>query len=244
MKKIHLTLHDVSPAHEDTLRDIHSTLCGLGIARYSMLVVPDFHGEWPLEKFPHFCQWLKEVKEDGVEMVLHGCMHISTSVPGIADRIRSSFFTRGEGEFLGLDESEAEKLLLEGRDILKHSLGIEVTGFVAPAWLYSGGTIAALAKTGFNFAESRWRIWDPGTGRTILRMPVVNYAGGSPVKRSLAALWVRVSGTLLGGSETIRFAIHPYDFEDDNRKNSLIKRLKTLLRIRETVIFNDLPSVP
>ncbi|MCK4807568.1 MAG: DUF2334 domain-containing protein, partial [Candidatus Aegiribacteria sp.] len=179
MKRLHLTVHDVSPAHEDTLRKIHSALGELGAVRYSMLVVPEYHGKWSLDEFPDFCRWLQGLEENGVEIVLHGCRHEgNTAGLGTSDRIRSSLFTRGEGEFLGLDEKAAEKLLKEGRETLKRTLGIEVSSFAAPAWLYSSGTIAALAKTGFIFAENRWRIWSPETGRTILWMPVVNYAGG------------------------------------------------------------------
>ena len=244
LKKLQLTIHDVSPVHEDTLRKIHSTLCELGAVRYSMLVVPDYHGEWPLEEYPDFCRWLKELQESGVEMVLHGLLHKGTTALGAADRIRSSFFTRGEGEFLGLDEKKAEQLLREGRETLKRALGSEVNGFVAPAWLYSSGTIAALAKAGFTFAENRRHVWDPRTGRNILRIPVVNYAGGSYVKRSLAAFWVSVSGNLQSGSETVRFAIHPCDFESDGMKNRVRKRLKTLLRRRKTISFTDLLPVP
>ncbi len=244
MKKLQLTVHDVSPAHEDTLRKIHSAIRELGVIRYSMLVVPDYHGEWPLEEYPDFCRWLKELAENGVEMVLHGCMHKGAAALGTADRIRSSLFTRGEGEFLGLDEKEAEQLLRNGRETLKRNLGIEPRGFVAPAWLYSTGTISALEVTGFIFAENRKRIWDPRTGRTILRVPVVNFAGGSYVKRSLAAFWVTVSGVLLSGCQTVRFAIHPCDFENDITRRAVQKRLETLLGRRETVSFSDLQSAP
>ncbi len=244
VKRLHLTLHDVSPVHENTLRKIHSAICELGVVRYSMLVVPDYHGEWPLEEFPAFCQWLRELEENGVEMVLHGCIHKGAAALGTADRIRSSFFTRGEGEFLGLDEKAAEQLLRDGREMLKRTIGIEANCFVAPAWLYSRGTIKALATAGFIFAENRWRIWNPETGRTILWMPVVNYAGGGFVKKSLAAFWVMISGMLLRGSETVRFAIHPCDFEDDVRKNTVMKRLKYLLSKRETIRFNDLTPAP
>ncbi len=238
-------MHDVTPAHEVTLRKIHSALEELGVRRYSMLVVPDYHGRWPLEEFPGFCRWLWELEKNGVEMVLHGLRHIAGSSPlSISERIRSALFTRGEGEFLGLDERAAEKLLQEGRAALKRSLALEVSGFTAPAWLYSRGTAAALAKSGFTFAENRWRIWDPRTGRTILRMPAVNYAGGSFVKRTLAAFWVTVSGVLLRGSPAVRFAIHPCDFENDAVRGAVMKRLKTLLVKRQTVSFSELTSAP
>lgn len=244
MKKLHLTVHDASPVHEDILKLIHSTLIDLGVVRYSMLVIPDYHGKWLLDEYPDFCGWLQELERTGVEMVLHGCRHAGGNAPlRTADRVRSALFTRGEGEFLGLDESEAGKLLYEGSEILKRVLNIEVKGFVAPAWLYSGGTIAALKNREFTTAENRMRIWNPETGRTILRMPVVNFAGGGLFKKSLAAFWVRISGMVLEGSETVRFAIHPCDFENDAVRKAIVNRLKTLLRRREAVGFCDLLPV-
>jgi len=241
VKRLQLTVHDVTPAHEVTLRKIHSALAELGAGRYSMLVVPDYHGRWLLDEYPDFCRWLRELEKNGVEMVLHGFKHKAGSSPlSISERIRSVLFTRGEGEFLGLDEKAAERLLQEGRAALKRTLALEVSGFTAPAWLCSRGTVAALAKTGFIFTENRWRIWDPRTGRTLLRMPAVNYAGGGFVKRSLAAFWVIVSGMLLRSSPAVRFAIHPCDFENDAVREAVMKRLKTLLGKRETVSFSEL----
>ncbi|MEN8208374.1 MAG: polysaccharide deacetylase family protein [Candidatus Fermentibacteria bacterium] len=245
MKRLQLTVHDVSPAHEETLRKIHAVLLELGVVRYSMLVVPDYHGKWLLDGFPEFCRWLQELDENGVEIVLHGFVHVAGSSPmGISDRIRSMLFTRDEGEFLGLNEKEAEELLRDGCAVLKRTLDIEVSGFAAPAWLYSRGTTAALAKTGFIFAENRWRIWAPQTGRTLLRIPAVNYAGGGAVKRSLAAFWVMISGVFLRGSRTVRFAVHPCDFEDSVRKGAVIRHLKKLLRRRKTISFTDLLPAP
>lgn len=245
MKKLQLTVHDVSPVHAVTLEEIHTALGQMGVVRYSMLVVPDYHGKWPLGEYPEFCDWLKGLADSGVEMVLHGFSHRGSSAGlGMADRIRSALFTRNEGEFLGLDRPDAEKLLEEGREVLQQLTGIEVNGFVAPAWLYNKGTTAALKNAGFSFTESRWRIWDPRTGQTILRVPIVNYAGGIPLKRFLAALWVSLSGKALAGSETVRFAIHPHDFKNESVRKAVLKRLKTLLGTRSSVCFQDIIPVP
>jgi hypothetical protein len=72
----------------------------------------------------------------------------------------------------------------------------------------------------------------------------VNYAGGGSVKRSLAAFWVMISGIIFRGSGTVRFAIHPCDFENDAVRVAVMKRLKTLLGRRQTVSFSDLLSAP
>ncbi len=235
-KLVHITLHDVSPRHEKTIMQIHDVLVDLGAARYSMLVVPDFWGEWPLEDSPGFCEWLRDLSAGGTEMILHGYHHYdSIGSHGAIDRVRSALFTRGEGEFLGLDFSAAAELLSKGKNELERILKTDVTGFTAPAWLYSKGTLKALSEIGFTYAESRWRTWNPLTGDTYLRVPVVNYAGGGSLKRWVADLWVTSSGVVLGGARTVRFAIHPADFENEITRGKITKHLETLLRKRTAI---------
>ncbi len=232
-KWIHVTLHDVSPRHEKTIMRIHDALVELGVARYSMLVVPDFWGKWPLEDSPGFCEWLRDLSAAGTEMILHGYYHRdSIGSHGVVDRVRSTLFTRGEGEFLGLDCQAAAELLQKGKVELERILKTDITGFTAPAWLYSKGTLKALSETGFTYAESRWRTWNPMTGDTYLRVPVVNYAGGSSMKRWLADLWVTSSRVALCGMRTVRFAIHPADFENEITHDKILKHIKTLLSER------------
>lgn len=240
-KRIHITLHDVSPMHEKTIKRIHTDLSELGVTGYSMMVVPDFWNKWPLEDHPEFCGWLRELSDSGIEMILHGYSHIDcTEKHGITDRIRAALFTRGEGEFLGLDSQEAFELLLKGRKALQQTLALDITGFTAPAWLYSRGTMEALRKTGFSYAESRWRTWNPVTGKTVLRVPVMNFAGGSSLKRVLAELWVCSSRILLHGMKTVRFALHPSDFSDSVTREKVLKHLGLLLNERTPVLGHTL----
>ena len=232
-KWVHITLHDVSPRHEKTIMRIHDALVELGVAQYSMLVVPDFWSKYPLEDYPGFCEWLRDLSAEGTEMILHGYHHYDRiGSHGAVDRVRSVLFTRGEGEFLGLDCKAAVELLKKGKDELERILKIDITGFTAPAWLYSKGTLEALSETGFTYAESRWRTWNPMTGQTYLRVPVVNYAGGGRLKRWMADLWVTSSRIALGGMRTVRFAIHPADFENEITRGKIQRHLETLLSER------------
>jgi len=242
--KVQISLHDVSPRHEETVREIHSTLRTMGVAEYSMLVVPDFHGKWPLGSHEEFSRWLIRLRGEGVAMLLHGFTHMALERDlRPFDRIRSWCFTRGEGEFLGLNTEEALLRIEKGRLLLETALEGEVSGFVAPAWLYSSGTMNALHSAGFSYAESRSRIWNPSTGETLLRSPVVNYAGGSTVKRAFAGLWVSLSRVVLKGQETVRFALHPEDFLDRNRRKGVLDHLDKLLhsnsRSREAALIGN-----
>ncbi|MBN2607538.1 MAG: DUF2334 domain-containing protein [Candidatus Fermentibacteraceae bacterium] len=245
MKRLLLAVHDVSPANERALRHIAGELEKLGLDRYSMLVVPDYHGEWPLEEHPEFCRWLSGLAEGGVDMVLHGQTHMGSPAERFSwNGLRSLLFTRGEGEFLDLDRDEAERLILNGKRTLAAALGIQAESFVAPAWLYSRGTLKALEHTGFRLAESRWRIWSPSGRTTLLRVPVANYAGGGPLKRLLASLWVDIYGTLCAGADTLRFAVHPSDFLSAESSAMVIGKLRRLLRNREPAALRDMISAP
>lgn len=245
MKGIHVAVHDVSPVHWQVLDRLATMLRESGVRRYSMLVVPDYHGEWPLEAHPDFCAWLRGLAGDGVEMVLHGYLHQRLdALKGPSDRARAAIFTRGEGEFLGLDRDRAEKLILKGRRKLSEALGMETDSFAAPAWLYSGGTMKALAAAGFTAAESRWRVWNPVAGKTLLRVPVANYAGGGPFRRVSAAAWVAIYGSLFRSAGTVRFAIHPHDLSSAALRERVAERTRRLLEGREPVVLNDLNAAP
>lgn len=245
VKEFHLTLHDVTPYHRSTIEHMHQVIFEMGIHSYSMLVIPDFHGKWPLEKYPDFCRWLRELRESGVEMMLHGYSHLGTAEHlNLPDRLRSITYTRGEGEFLEMDRDIASGILRRGKAKLEKLLDTEINCFVAPAWLYSSGTLEALGETGFTYSESRWRTWNPSSGEVLLRVPVVNFAGGSICRKTLAGIWVALSRLILRDRRTVRFALHPCDFEDEKRLKNSLRYLQWLSEKRVPVTSGRLRSMP
>jgi len=226
---VHLAVHDASPATWNVLRGMDRVLRQAGVERYAMLVVPGMEGA-RLDRDPGFCSWLRDLSGAGVDMVLHGLTHSGgTECSRPVDRIRRALFTRGEGEFLCLPEEEAAVRLRRGLSLLEDALGHGVRAFTAPAWLYSRGALAALSRGGFRYAESRWREWDPAAGRTLLRSPVLNFAGGCPARRTAAALWVRAGCRILARAPAVRLALHPADFGDPTVKAGTVRVLEGLL---------------
>ena len=241
MKGLHVALHDVSPARSNEIRAIHEELADIGVSRYSMLVVPRWHGELQLGDSGDFRGWLAGLARRDVEMVLHGYSHQHRGGPrGPVDFFRELLFTRGEGEFTCLDRNEAKRLISKGRRELSELLEVEVDSFAAPAWLYGRGTMAALKALNFSRAESRWRVWDPETGVTLLRRPVINYAGGGWFKRWSAAAWVSMACRIYSGEGVLRIAVHPEDFSGRGMGRELLRRLKLLSEGRECVLLRDL----
>jgi len=240
-RAVQVSVHDASPARWEVLREMDSTLREMGAFPYSMLVIPALGGGWSLEEHPDFCAWLRDLSASGVGMVLHGLTHSGgEECTGFADRLRRTLFTRGEGEFLCLSEEESSSRIDAGRRLLATALGASVRAFTAPAWLYSKGSLTALSRAGFTYAESRWRQWNPSSGRTILRLPVLNFAGGCPLRRAAASAWVSAGRLLLSGAPTLRLALHPADFEDPGRRAAAIRLLSVCLRSRKAVC----PALP
>jgi predicted deacetylase len=240
-RTIHVSVHDASPARWEVLREMDSTLRERGAFPYSLLVIPDLEGGASLDAHPDFCAWLRELQASGVEMVLHGLTHSGgEDCSGFMNTLRRALFTRGEGEFLCLSEEESARRIDAGRRLLETALGGSVRAFAAPAWLYSPGAVRALARAGFIYAESRWREWNPSSGHASLRVPVLNFAGGSPLKRFAASAWVSAGRLLLSRARTLRLALHPSDFEDPGRREAAMSLLSVSLRSRKAVC----PALP
>lgn len=241
-QRIIVCVHDVSPKHTERLARIDALLAELGVgARYSMLVVPDFWGEWPLDEHPAFCEWLRERADAGVEMLLHGFYHQDRSEHDSAvDRLKATVMTAREGEFLGLSYAEARERILAGRKLLEGILGRAVDGFVAPAWLYSEGTREALRDLTFNVAEDHLSVWIPRDERVVHRSPVVSYASRDKRRIVGSLVWSRAASALLAPLPVVRHAIHPHDFDVDALVNEIERSLRGFLRRRSPMSYGEL----
>lgn len=235
-------LHDVSPKHFDRVIEIDKFYRDIGVgSRYAMLVVPDFCGRHKLSDHPEFAAWLRERADKGVEMFLHGCYHRDfTPAEDRSPLLRLQYQFLGEGEFAALNKREALERLESGRRILQDILGTEIVSFVAPAWQYSRGARSALAAAGFRLAEDRASVWDPKTGVTLSRTPVIAYSSRSAVRRDLSISWSKAATRLLRGARLVRHALHPADFNDDKLIAEIERSLTELLGYRKLVSYRSL----
>ncbi|WP_020400591.1 DUF2334 domain-containing protein [Kordiimonas gwangyangensis] len=241
MKKLLFSIHDVTPRHFDRLLEIDSFLQRTSIGHdYAMLVVPNFWGEWPLEKHPEFCEWLRQKSDRGVEMILHGFFHKDDCQHhNHIDRLKAQRLTAGEGEFLGLSASEAVDRVQAGQRCLEGVLGYKASGFIAPAWLYGEAALNVLHEQGFKFAEDHWRIWSPATGKELLKnSPVISYASRSVPRITSSLIWSKLATKLLAPMDVIRMALHPHDFDKKALVNEIDRALNALLKHRNSVTYN------
>lgn len=208
-----------------------------------MLVVPDYWGFWPLERFPQFTRWLRRRAGEGVEMLLHGYFHRDSSDHrSRLARWKATAWTDREGEFLGLARSEAASRLVRGRALLEGLLDQEVTGFVAPAWLYGAGARQALADLGFRIAEDHLKVWAPLRDRVLHRGPVISYASRSTRRAASSLAWSRAATVLLRRQEIVRVAIHPGDFDLPVLRRELSRVLDTCLSYRTPIRYREVSA--
>jgi uncharacterized protein len=244
MKKLLFSVHDVSPRHFDRLQRIDRFLAEMGIgSRYAMLVVPDFWRQWPIEAFPEFRAWLRSKAEAGVEIILHGFTHLDETHHGsVGARLKARFLTANEGEFLGLDREEASIRLVRGRCLLEDTIGQHVTGFIAPAWLYSAASKTALHALGFAVAEDHWSVWSPASHRILLRSPVISYASRTRARVASSILWSRIATTALQPMDTVRVALHPHDLDVQSLERELSRIMSVFLGSRVPIQYRDLAA--
>ena len=210
------------------------------MGRYAALIVPNFWHEWPLADHPEFLAWLRERIDNGVEPILHGYFHVDESEHNSAwDRLKGQTMTASEGEFLGLSQESARARIVAGQRLLRNHLGVTPEVFVAPAWLYSAGTRAALSEIGFAVAEDHLQVWSPKTRTTLARCPVLSYASRSRTRIAASWLWSRLTTALLGRLPVLRLAIHPHDLDVPTLENELDRALAVLLRKCTTMLYGD-----
>lgn len=119
-------IHDATPAYARETRMMIRDLTPLVGRRFSVGVVPNWCGKWPLSEHPSYCQMVREGAE---ELLLHGYFHQRQrgSAP-------ISWLTGRADELNGLDVTETRQTLERGQRDFVEVFGQPARGFVAPAW--------------------------------------------------------------------------------------------------------------
>jgi predicted deacetylase len=219
-----LSIHDVTPALAAEVRTLHAMCARIG-AEPALLVVPDWHGEWPLERHPRFVEWLASRAAAGAEIVLHGERHDEVGSPrGWSDALRAWGRTAREGEFLTLAAAAAHERIARGRDRLQ-ALGLAPIGFVPPAWLCREATHNVVGALGFRFSEDARGLRIHPSGRR-LRAPAVCWSARSALRARGSAVVAEVRWQLQRGAPVVRLALHPGDLRHRAAVRSIERALE------------------
>jgi predicted deacetylase len=228
-----VSIHDVTPALQDGVTTLWD-LCTARRVKPALLVVPDWHGAWPLERHPAFVSWLRERAAEGAEIVLHGERHDEVGLPRrFGDELRAWGRTAREGEFLTLHEPAARERIARGRARLR-ALGLEPVGFVPPAWLARDEGHRAAGASGLGFSEDDAVIRLFPSGRR-LAAPAVRWSARGPLRAWGSVAVARARWTFQGGAPLARIALHPQDLSHPATAASLGRTLdRWLTRHRPT----------
>ena len=202
MRPFLVCVHDATPAYARETRVMIRDLAPLIGRRFSIGVVPNWHGEWPLAAHPTYCRLVQEAAE---ELLLHGYVHRRRRGSG-----PTTWLTDGCDEMNGLDPEETRRVLDRAQHAFTGVFGEPARGWVAPGWQRghvrpgNGNTLGLEHILGFFSLES----W---TGRSV---PLATWTWDCGRWGWLGHLghgigWLRHS--LDGGVPTL--AIHPRDLE-------------------------------
>ena len=237
-----IALHDVAPATLDACRLlrrlVHDHLRG---APVTLLVVPAWHGAAPAAP-PAYRQWLSACIGQGDEPALHGYTHLDDAPPASSwgDRLRRRVYTAGEGEFAALGRDEARERMIRGTAWCR-SLGFDVTGFVAPAWLMSPGAWAAARDCGFAYTTTLHGIHALPSGRRIAA-PTLTWSTRSRWRRIASRGWNGALARATQSAPVLRIGLHPADayhpeiVDQIGRLLPLVARGRLVVTKREAVI--------
>ena len=204
-----------------------------------MLVVPNHWGDAPILAGSPFASRLRGWADAGIEILLHGYFHRDQARhAGAADKLRATFMTAGEGEFLGLSREDAASRIAEGRALLEDVIGRRVDGFVAPAWLYGEAALEALSECGMRIAEDHLRVWSPATGARLARGPVITWA--SRTRARLASSLLAASALRRAPMKVLRIGVHPPDSRHPALVGSIRNTFSIAARNRMAARYSDL----
>ena len=237
-RRLVVSVHDVTPESRSLVESMLEMLTALGIARRSLLVVPNFRGARPLDADEDFCAWLRRCREHGDEIVLHGYEHVGVGRPRTAgERFRNRWFTQGEGEFLSLDYHAAFDRIARGRAMLQRA-GLHPQGFVAPAWLITRDGLRAARDLGFQYTNSYLKVADLARERTHWAPSFV--FGPGHLDEDLGIAVQRRLAFLTAPCPVVRVVLHPPCVEHRGRLARVLALIDAQRVGREPVTYLQL----
>ncbi len=164
-----VSLHDVSPRTQAAFSAMLGELAAWGVARTSLLVIPDHHHRGHMLADAGFCRWLEGLAAQGHELVVHGYYHQRETRAGETwrERFTTRVYTAGEGEFYDLSRDEATARLARAQEDFRQLDAPAPTGFIAPAWLLADAASDAVREAGFRYTTYLTGVQDYATAGQI-----------------------------------------------------------------------------
>ncbi len=234
-----VSIHDVSPLTRVTAEEMLADLAAIGIGRTSLLVIPDHHHRAMIGEDPAFCAWLREVADQGHEIVLHGYYHKRPKKEGAGwwQKIITEQYTAGEGEFFDLTQTQARVRLEKAREEFA-AQGFRPTGFIAPAWLLGTEAEEAVRKAGFTYTTRLQNFKDLRTGREDVSQSLV-WSVRSGWRRSVSLKWNAYLAKKLAPNPLLRVGLHPPDWNHPAIKRQILDLIAAARNERDVMTYES-----
>jgi predicted deacetylase len=241
MKKLIVSIHDVHPGSFDAARNQVEFCEALGVRRFSILVVPDFHMGLPFETSPSLVKWLQSRQKLGDEIVLHGLYHYNDAAAS-SPRLWfwNRLYTTREAEFLDLDFKAARFRIRYGRQRLQWT-GLDPVGFVAPAWLMNQHAMRAVFDAGMSYTTTAGSVV-AASGRIISSQSLC-YSARARWRQVASLAWNSTLWRAKRNHRIVRLSLHPRDLTVSSFRSNIsaIISQAALLQFQSTT-YRDLVS--
>lgn len=214
-----VSIHDIAPPTWPQCRQLIAALREVGDFPLGLLLVPRWHGQ-RLDDAASMIAGLQALLDDGVghEVLLHGLYHFddARAPTGMFARVQRRVVARGEAEFASLNAAEAMARIRVGlADLNTCGLrGLQVTGFVPPAWMMSRSARAALSvegrRLGLRYVSLLTGLLDLQEGR-LVRAPALIYSVRWRIGDALVRAAVTGVAWCSSGAPLLRLGLHPAD---------------------------------
>ncbi len=214
-------------------------LCAARGVTPALLVVPNWHGDWPLERYPDFMQWIQARVQDGADIFLHGERHDEVGLPrGWRDQWRAFGKTAREGEFLTLDPPAARERVERGLALFAR-LGLKPVGFVPPAWLARDSCVGVIGDLGLSYYEDDASITDLENHSRFLS-PVVRWSARTPLRARGSVAVAEWRWRAQRAARYVRIALHPGDLQSPITTRSVERSLDRWVASRRPIRYQEI----
>ncbi|BAH37727.1 MAG TPA: DUF2334 domain-containing protein [Gemmatimonas aurantiaca] len=243
-RQLLVSIHDVTPALADGVHTLWNW-CRAHDITPALFVVPNWHGEWPIEAHSTFVEWLRDAEASGADILLHGERHDEVGSPRTwMHEWRALGRTAHEGEFLTLSPHAASARITRGMDRLL-ALGLNPVGFVPPAWLAPSSTHQVVQTLAQQYPQLRCSEDVEHVHRhhqPHAPAPVVRWSARTEIRARLSDVVARWHRLRLRSTPLVRIALHPQDLAHPITAQSVQHALIHWSRERTTVTYRSICS--
>lgn len=225
-----VSIHDVRPGLIDSVTRMLEILKNHGVAKTSLLVIPNFHHQEPLAEQPKILQKIRDWQTQGHELMQHALYHREDrpTKQTAWQYLVSRHYTNGEGEFYRLNKSTAQQRLQNGKKLFA-DWQFNSPGFTAPAWLYSQESIEAIADCGFAYFTTLLGVQP--INRPFISARAIVWSHRAAWRRFTSNLILPIIATrLMLMKRPLRIALHPPDFDYPAIQSSALKIIERALQ--------------